>query len=214
MNTDVIKVFSDGTGRTEALEQVDKFSEYVGLDEKQDMRLRLLVEETLGMVAAITHDFRGDYWLEHSDDGVCRIHLRAETIMDLDKKEQLINVSTSGKNEAAKGFMGKIKDIFQNGIIGIEEANKASLEYGLDPYTFAYMGAAGIDGMGVSSATHMHSWSLQNYRQRVEQEKDSDPRVCEAWDELEKSIVASIADEVKVSVSGSTAELVIEKKFK
>ena len=211
MQTDKIKVFSDGTGREDALLQVDKFAEYIGLDYQEALRLRLLSEETLGMVTAITHDFRADYWLEKTEEGVCQVHLKAETMMDYDKKEKLLNVSTSGKNEAAKGFMGKIRDIFQKGIIGLEEANKATVEYGLDPYTFAYMGASGVEGIGMQGARH--SWTLKKYKQSVEDEMNDNPKAEEAWDELEKSIVASIADDVKVSIEGSTAELIIEKKF-
>ena len=35
----------------------------------------------------------------------------------------------------------------------------------------------------------------------------------EAWDELEKSIVANLADEVEIYIQGSHVELVIYKKF-
>ena len=31
------------------------------------------------------------------------------------------------------------------------------------------------------------------------------------WDELEKSIIANLADDVRVSVSGNNVELIIEK---
>jgi hypothetical protein len=35
----------------------------------------------------------------------------------------------------------------------------------------------------------------------------------EEWDELEKSIVANIADEVQISIRDTTVEMVIFKKF-
>ena len=35
----------------------------------------------------------------------------------------------------------------------------------------------------------------------------------EAWDELEKSVIASVADDVIVGVRGKRAEIVILKKF-
>ena len=35
----------------------------------------------------------------------------------------------------------------------------------------------------------------------------------EAWDELEKSVVAHVADDVKVSIKGLTAEMTIIKKY-
>ena len=51
-------------------------------------------------------------------------------------------------------------------------------------------------------------WSLQNYRKNVTSRKDTDE---EAWDELEKSIIAKIADEVKVWLEADTTRVVIEK---
>ena len=56
-------------------------------------------------------------------------------------------------------------------------------------------------------------WSLAKYRQSVDEARASDQDTTEAWDELEKSIVASIADDVRVGVKGDTVELVIEKRL-
>lgn len=211
MKTDVVKILSSGEGREEALAQVDKFSEYVGLGHQESLRLRLLAEEAVGIVTAIAEDFSADFWLEKTKNDVCQVYLRAEVALDYEKKEQLIAVSTTGENEAAKGFMGKIRDIFQNGLFTFEEANKVGMEYGLDTYSFAYMGATNFDMM--QAAAPMGDWSLQNYREKIDQEKENNPKAMEAWDELEKSIVASIADDVKVSIEGNEVTLVIEKKF-
>ena len=211
MLTDKIKVASDGLGREEALNEVEKFASYVGLDRQETLRLRLLAEETMGMVAAITHDFVAEYWLEKSEEGVCSIHLKAETPMNFEKREQLLEVSTSGKNEAAKGFMGKIRSIFQNGVAILDEANKASIEYGGNPIMFLSMGAVDYDMVGTTVPAYQ--WSLNSYRANVGNSKEASPEVKEAWDELENSIVASLADEVKVAIRGDIAELTIEKKF-
>ena len=50
-------------------------------------------------------------------------------------------------------------------------------------------------------------WSLKNYRANV---KDED---SEEWDELEKSIINNLADDVIVGVKGKQAKIIIEKKF-
>ena len=52
-------------------------------------------------------------------------------------------------------------------------------------------------------------WSLNNYREGLEQADDSDAPVKEAWDELEKSIVASIAKDVVVGVKKDRVEMTI-----
>ena len=40
-----------------------------------------------------------------------------------------------------------------------------------------------------------------------------DQAALEAWDELEKSVVARVADDVKVFIRGATVELVLLKKL-
>lgn len=206
METDRIKISSDGTGREAALNEVEKYANYIGLDEKQALKVRLLSEETVGMVDAITGEFNADFWIE-GDNGVTFIHLLANTKMNLEKKEQLVSVSTSGKNEAAKGFMGKIKEFFENGLYNVEEVDQLSTEYGGDPIMYASMGMYSPDGANFSSL--VYKWSLNRYREKLEDEEER-PAKKEAWDELEKSIVANLADDVKVSVSGDSVELVIE----
>ena len=55
---------------------------------------------------------------------------------------------------------------------------------------------------------YSYVWSLEQYKVSVKQ--DEQP---EEWDELEKSIIASVADDVFVGVKGSVADIVIVKKF-
>ena len=64
---------------------------------------------------------------------------------------------------------------------------------------------AGLDPMDFE-------WSLLQYKSMVEQEKQH-KQSSEAWDELEKSIVANIADDVKVGVRGDIVEMTIIKRF-
>ena len=36
---------------------------------------------------------------------------------------------------------------------------------------------------------------------------------AEAWDELEKSVIAHVADEVRISIHGYDVEMIVFKKF-
>ena len=51
-------------------------------------------------------------------------------------------------------------------------------------------------------------WTLEQYRSQVKQEEKA-----ETWDELEKSVIASVADDVIVGVKGKQAHIIIVKKF-
>ena len=51
-------------------------------------------------------------------------------------------------------------------------------------------------------------WSLEQYKSTVKKEEKKDD-----WDELEKSVLASVADDVVVGVKGKRANIIILKKF-
>ena len=62
----------------------------------------------------------------------------------------------------------------------------------------------------------MYSWSMTKYKQEVIEEiskGEQDEEHEEAWDELEKSIVANIADEIAVKVKDRHVEITIYKNF-
>ena len=211
MQTDRIKVASDGSGREQALREAEKFAQYVDLDRKKGLRLRLLTEETLGMVSAITEEFSADFWIESTESRCCRIHLKAKTDMNYTKKKELVSVSSSGKNEAAKGFMGKIRELIENAVYSSdEEFERLAADPETGPMLYATMEM--YDSDMTADDTMLYLWSLERYRAAME-EREKTAVVKEAWDELEKSNVASIADDVRVSVSGRTVELIIEKQL-
>ena len=211
MQTDKIKVTSSGLGMEEALEEAVKFASYTGVDKKSALRVRLLTEETLGMIGAIAGDFSADFWIESDKKCAVRIRLEAMTDMDFKKKQDFINASSNKKNAANKGFMGKIRQLIENGLYSFDEVGSLQAEYGGGAVMYANMGMCEIDpGSAIHSMNYM--WSLENYRQSIETASDSDVAAKEAWDELEKSIVAKIADDVRVGVQGNKIELTIEKR--
>jgi len=208
MQTDKILVSANGTGWNEALEEAGKFAEYIGLDKKASLRVRLLTEEALGMIEAIAGDFSAEYFIESDKKCKVRLILKAQTDMDYAKKRELIEASSDKKNKASKGFMGKIRQIIENALYSVDEVGALTAEYGGTSLMYGTMGMCDID----PAAPVNYMWSLENYKTSIESVTDSEEAAKEAWDELEKSIVASIADDVKVGVSGNNVELIIEKK--
>ena len=53
---------------------------------------------------------------------------------------------------------------------------------------------------------YIYSWSLFNYKTAVEEKED-------AYAELERSIVAKLADDIIVGVRGKNVEIVVKKSF-
>ena len=208
METEKIRVKSDGSGMEQALDATEKFAHGIGLSRKESLRLRLLAEETLAMVRAIVAGFDAEFRLEGDRDRGARIHLVAYTVMDYAKKKALIDASTSKKNAAVIGVMGKIRELFENGIYRFEEIENLRTEYGGTPVMY---GAMGIVGGSFLAYGNNCQWSLQEYRKNVEEAMEEGSTASEAWDELEKSIVVKLADDVRVAVSGDKVEMVIEK---
>ena len=203
MKSDVISIYSDLTGRAEAIREAEKFSAYHKLDKRQTMHLRLLSEESVSMVHGILNGFKGDFWLEseQTDNGLlCRICVAADVDVDDCQEDALLEVSTSGKNEAAKGIMGKIRELFRWSM----QAQGEQVEHNNMADIWFAMG----NGMPQKFPQQDYYWSLQRYRSYVTENMESD---AEEWDELEKSIVSKIADEVKVGIRSGRAEVIIEK---
>ena len=206
MQTDKIQIFSNGEGIEAALAESEKFAAYMGIEGKPALHLRLLTEELLGMVRAITGDFKAYFWIENQEGGGYRIHLDAETPMNLDKKTELISLSSKGVNNVLGGFMGKIRDMVENGLYYYNKVDQLQLKNGIYTPVGVTAGitpeSTGVDGF---------VWTMDEYRDRMNSARGSDPDASKAWDELERSIVASIADDVVVSVRKNMVKITISK---
>ena len=211
MQTDKIKIRSNGEGAEKALEETARFSVYMGADSKSALQLRLLSEETISMVNAITGECEAVFWLESVKERLCRIHLEARTSMDYIKKQELIDVSTDKRNSAAKGIMGKIRELIETGLYSIDRIGQLKMEYGETPVMYGTMGRCDVETASMNAC--IYQWSLEKYRKGMEEAERKEENLGEEWDELEKSIVANIADDVRVAVSGDHVELVLEKRI-
>ena len=197
MRTNVIPVASDLSARADALLEAERFSAYNGLTGKDAMHIRLLTEEAISMVDGIMNGFHGGMWLESEQTStglLCRICVDADAAVNEGQEEKLLDIATSGKNEEAVGILGKIRQIFRWTLQQTDA--EASAQTG----TVSPWYALGIQQNAAAQAC----WSLQQYTQRVQQDS-------EARDELEKSIIAKLADEVKVAIRSERAEVIIEK---
>ena len=54
---------------------------------------------------------------------------------------------------------------------------------------------------------------MRRYEDVLSARVEQDSAAREAWDELEKSVVKNVADDVKVAISGGYVEMIILKKL-
>lgn len=197
METERILVNTRKLNLNEVLENAEEMIDEFDLGRKDFIHLRLLLEETLGMLKAMAGDYDAVIWMEKNDDQ-CTVHLTAKTdSMNYSTKQEILSISKSGNNSLVKGFMGKIGDFIENGLLNYDEVMKLQQEYGTgNVQEFTYM--------GMNSSEMMMTWTLEQYRVSLD---DSDKNG--QWDELERSIVASLAKDVIVGVKKDHVEMMI-----
>ena len=206
ITSDKFMVNSDADRMAAARYATENFAWQVKLDKKDTLRLDLLVEETLGMVKTMLEDFYGQIWFA-ADGKTCEIHFEATSNMNADKKDELLSVSSTGKNAASRGFMAKLGEMISG---ALRSAGRTLNTY--DQETMKY-GIVHTPSPMMGNTDMMTVWTLQTYRSDLDLARGDSDNAEEAWDELEKSIVAKLADDIVVGVKGDRIDLVISKKF-
>jgi hypothetical protein len=198
MKSNVCKIVKGTSDLDVILKESEKVAEYNELSHKQALQLRLLCEEVDGMLPHMIGEFEGDFWIEFTD-GVCKVCVSIQ-IPDFNagKKSELIRVARNQKNAAAVGIVGRIRNAIENFLLS--EENMAALDASSEAFYLATGYSEGVD--------YSYLWSLEQYRSMVNKEENG-----EGWDELEKSVIASVADDVIVGIKGHRADIIIVKKF-
>ena len=193
MISNVCKIEKGTNDLAEILLESEKVAVYNGLDKKQSLQLRLICEEIDGMLPKIIGDFNGDFWIEFNK-GVCKVNVCIDIPeLNTNKKEELIKVSKSKKNALAVGIVGKIRSVIEDFFL----TEKAGVLF--DASSGQFSSSTGIN--------FSYIWTLNGYKENATNE-------AETWDELEKSIIANLADDVIVGVKGKKATIVVIKNFK
>ena len=198
MKSNICKIEKGTRDLAAILKESERVAEYNNFTHKQALQLRLLCEEIDGMLPNIIDDFEGDLWIEY-DEGVCKVNVSVYIPeINIDKRGMLIDVAKDRKNAAAVGIVGKIRNAIETFFLN-EESIRA---FDIAPNGFGYSTGycEGVD--------YSYLWTLEKYRCDVN--KEAQP---EDWDELEKSVIASVADDVIVGVRGKQADIIVVKKF-
>ena len=191
MKSNIINITKHKDNLAQILKETQKTAVYAELNAKETIRAQLIAEELIGMLNELSGDFSGEFWLEKED---CTLNyctkIALNENMDKKTKRKFIDVSSDKKNAAAKGVMGKIRDVVEN-LLYPENAVFSSkfISYDLE-----------------MAALRDDRWTLSKY-------KDAQRNNPEPWDELEKSIIANLADDVSVGVKGNNVEIVVTKSF-
>lgn len=180
------------------LSETEKVLVYNNLEKQNALRLRLLAEEMVGLVSELIDNFDGEFYLENKGNKYRLCASLDVSYMDKNLKQKLIDLSSNKKNKFSKGIKGKILSAFENIALSISENGvcvPGSIVYNpYEDYT---------DGV-------TYAWRLNDYKEEVKADVQAK---ANEWDELEKSIIAKLADDVLVGVRTEKVEIMIIKKF-
>ena len=209
MKSNICKLNENLTCLEAVLAEVEKVTKYNGLEDKKALRLRLLAEELCGMLPGLIENFSGKFWVENDGDAYeLHVELKADD-MNIDLRDELISVSKSGKNAAAKGVMGKIRAVAETMLLAAFDPT-LPMPIPTDEfydYNGFNIGFGYIDPAISCETGYVYSWSLVNYKTTVEKKEE------DAYAELERSIVAKLADDIIVGIRGKNVEIVVKKSF-
>ena len=198
MKSNVCKIEKGSHDLEMILRESEKVAVYNELTHKQTLQMRLLCEEIDGMLPQIVDDFDGRLWIEF-EEGVCKVNVSLQVAgLTTGKKEKLIDLAKNKKNAEAVGILGKIRSKVEDFFL----ADDTTLDYTMCAGQF-HLATGYNDGVD-----YYYIWSLNQYRTSINKEEQA-----EKWDELEKSVIASVADDVMVGVKGNQVHIVIVKKF-
>lgn len=178
MKTDVISINNYGGDLSGIFSRTEKAAEEAGLNDTEKLELRLLAEETISLLHSVSGQINAGFWIEWEDKDFT-LHLSSRQKLGNIQRNQLISSTTSGANEAAKTFLGKLRDIFEQALC-------------VDNDLTNYYGINGV------------SFSVDISDEIIESAK---------WDQYERSILLSVADNVKIGIKGGVVDMSISKKF-
>ena len=181
-----------------------KIAVYNELDKKQELRLTLLCEELVELLPNLLIFGNGEFWIENNGSSY-EIHavVEADDLLTAEDREDILSVSSSGKNAAATGIINKIRIAAETMLASYAESAGVVGVYSTVPdIDYAFYD----QGMYVDSLGYTNAWSLDRYRTEVKKGSDD----C---DELEKSVIANLADDVTVGIIKGKVEIIVRKNF-
>ena len=199
MKSNIIILSNSEKSTVDALSLIENF--YTDVSPKSRLRLRLLAEETMNLVRTITGetDMTAEFWAEKEGD-LCSLHLNTNTVMYAQKRKELVEIATNKSNAAAKGVLGKIREVFELALLPKDERTARESRIGMmglaDPTSYM--------------ASPNETWKMSAYINNVNETEDANEFVQEARNELERSILGNIAKDVTIGIVGDDVSMIIE----
>lgn len=130
MQSKVITIHSSGEGFKDANIETERMG--AGLSEENRMQLCLITEEMLSLFNSITGSVENAAFRIESEGSRFILYLSVQQKLGNVQRGELIRSTTSGENEASKGFLGKLKEMF---IQAMSVGKDIDMYYSSDAYS-------------------------------------------------------------------------------
>ncbi|MBQ7583624.1 MAG: alpha/beta hydrolase [Lachnospiraceae bacterium] len=198
MKTEIIHINSNGDGVKKALLVTEDCGVKQGLSGQDTKRLRLLTEETLELLRSITGQSEADYSAD-IDDERCEIRLIIKPASPSIDRVKLMSMPS-----VSESIVKKMALLFEIPFSELQENEEAIKEIGVQRLDDSLLSEMGRSGNG-------YVWSLDSYEMSTFDSHS--PALSENWEEISRSIIAALSDEIRIYIFKDSSELVIIKRF-
>lgn len=109
IKTDAVEVRLGAWDVQKVRDKTKEYAKYHGIPEEQTQELMLMSEELMLFAENVMGVRAGRFWVEGKKERTL-MHFRTKINLDQEKKEDVLQLSTSGKNEAQRGFVDLVRD--------------------------------------------------------------------------------------------------------
>ncbi len=198
MNINKIRVDNKGNGAETVLTDVEFYAQRSGLGDRSCRQIRLAAEELMELVKNISGTFEADFSAEITNRR-CELSLVTDTVSDPAKKAQLIQAG-----QFKTGVADKLRRFLQSDYKNLKEQEDI-----LDDLGIKKADAALLEEIGHSSFEDAYVWTLGSYGMKAYDSHVLDDDA--GWAEIGQSILANLADDIRVFVFDDRVEITVIK---
>lgn len=152
----------------------------------------------MGMTAKIIGNYNAAFWVE-THQPVFKLHLELDMKLSPQDRKQILSVVPKDDPKKPMGIMDRIRLFFEHCVSSYEETGAYCASNGINMGEMGEMFSAST--MSGSTLT----WSLNEYEDTLKEDRSSEPQ-----DQLEQSIVASLADDILIKVKEGHTEILVK----
>ncbi len=126
--SNTVKLLPGNIDMDAVIDETKNYALHQRMSEKDTRQLELLAEESIGIMSKMASYSKFSFWIEGS--GITyKIHIEMISKVGSKEYKKLLNLSSSGKNEAVDSLAAKIREIVAQGILDVQKDNENGGSY-------------------------------------------------------------------------------------